>query len=158
MPGSTAGAWPTCGHLLRALPVHTARHMARRLAGDSNTWPLMVKWTRSQGCCAAIPIPRRGWREGGSSPEQWAHLWKHNDEEEEKQYGVDGGLGNGVLLLQGQEEDMRSWFGHLVGKTGSTGMSSPPMLDSARVIRCGGWRRQPITMKPGAKRPYDQGD
>jgi hypothetical protein len=28
---------------------------------------------------------------------------------------VDGGVGNGVLLLQRQEEDVRNQFGHLVG-------------------------------------------
>jgi hypothetical protein len=28
---------------------------------------------------------------------------------------VDGGVGNKVLLLQGQEEDVRNRFGHLVG-------------------------------------------
>jgi hypothetical protein len=27
---------------------------------------------------------------------------------------VDGGVGNGVFLLQGREGDMRRWLGHLV--------------------------------------------
>jgi hypothetical protein len=49
---------------------------------------------------------------------------------------VDRGVRNEVLLLQGQEEDVRSWFGHLVGQE---------KLDREELTVDGGRRSRDLT-------------
>jgi hypothetical protein len=80
--------------------------------------------------CSAVEI-------GGGEREKWLPWrWKH--------FGM-------VLQLHKREGDMRRWSRHSASDKWWRNWLSLAAVDSTCVIRCGGWRRWPMMMKPRAK-------
>jgi hypothetical protein len=72
---------------------------------------------------------------------------KLGSKEEKERRALDGGVGDGVLLLHGEEENMRKWFGQFIGDE---------KLNGEELTINGGWcSRDPRWM---VKEVADDGD